>query len=325
MPLSVQKPHQSVIILGGNGFVGSHLIAALQKLHQEIHIISRQHPSFPLADNVHHHCASLDDAGLLETLLPKTSTIFHLACESTPGSSALKPVFEGEHNVMPTLRFLEQLQKHPKAHLVYLSTGGAIYGNPGPLQNNLCAIRETAPLMPPSYYGAGKAAVEAFIIAFCQQQQRGATILRPANFYGPGQPVKPEFGIIPTIFNCLLKNKSLSIWGDGETIRDYIYIEDFIELCILISTSEPIAETNIYNVGSGQGYSINSLCGLIEKITDKSVTREYHPSRTVDVHRVVLDSSHIEHDHAWRARTDLETGLAKTWKWLLNTDLQQTR
>ena len=162
--------------------------------------------------------------------------------------------------------------------------------------------------MPLSYYGAGKAAIEAFIIAFCQQQNRPATILRPTNFYGPGQSCQPGFGIIPTIFDCLLKSKALPIWGDGKSVRDYLYIDDFIELCTQISTSPSPPDLRIYNVGSGLGYSINSLCDLIEEVTNKQIIREYHPSRSVDVQRVVLDCSRIEHDHAWHAQTDLTTG-----------------
>jgi UDP-glucose 4-epimerase len=246
-------------------------------------------------------------------VLPECGWVIHSACASTPGSSALRPLAEVEDNLLPSLRFLHILQDYTQARLIYLSTGGALYGNPDPsfplVPENLCA----APL---SYYGAGKAALEQFIIAFCNQQQRPGIILRPANFYGPGQPCKPGFGIVPTILQRLRQNQPIQIWGDGETVRDYLYIEDFIDLCATLLTSPRLcAGAAIYNVGSQQGTSLNQLCGLLEEVTRIPLQREYHASRVVDVRRIVLDCRRIQADYGWRAGTDLSAGLRRTWEW----------
>jgi len=302
---------QGILILGGTGFVGRQLLKRLHPQHPEIYVIARSSHTLPILSGVHCYTDSLDNNALLNTILPHCKTVIHLASDSTPGSSALQPTFEATNNLLPTLRFLEILQKYEHVSLIYISSGGAIYGNP-----TAQLVTENDPLAPLSYYGAGKAALEKFIIAFCQQSQHHAIILRPTNFYGPEQPYRKGFGVIPTIFQYILTKKSLQIWGDGENIRDYLYISDFIDLCTQL-IDEPFAHNNvsIYNVGAEQGTTLNQLCSLIEEITQIPVIRQYKDARAVDVKRIVLDCSRLHEDYHWYPHIDLKTGLTKTWKW----------
>jgi UDP-glucose 4-epimerase len=303
--------HQDILLLGGTSFIGKHLLERLHQQHAQVHVIARTAHTLPTLQGVRCYADSLDNVELLNTILPHCKTVVHLACDSTPGSSALKPIFEAEHNLLPTLRFLEVLQKHEHVSLIYVSSGGATYGNP-----TMQLVKEDEPLAPLSYYGAGKATLEKFIMAFCQQLQRSAIILRPSNFYGPGQPYRAGFGIIPTIFHHLLNSKPLTIWGDGETVRDYLYISDFIDLCIqMIEQPMTHTGTRIYNVGSEKGYSLNQLCTFIEEVTHQPITRQYQVARTVDVKRIVLDCTHLHNDLKWSPRVKLPTGLVQTWKW----------
>ena len=305
---------QSILVLGAGGFVGKHLIKRLsQEAGRKVYAVGHHAAPLTYLPNVHFHQTNIDDEDLLHRVLPECSHVFHLACASTPGSSALSPVFEAENNLSPTLRFLEILQKYPFAHLIYLSSGGALYGNIDP---KISFVQENTPPAPLSYYGAGKAALEYFVNALCNQQQRSGIILRPANFYGPHQTHKPGFGIVPTIFHGITHGKPLQIWGDGENVRDYIFIDDFIELCLnLVNSSHGFNHVKIYNVGSQQGTSLNQLCKLIEKVVGTSVPREYHVSRSIDVNRVVLNCNQVYKDYRWKAHTDLLTGLRLTWKW----------
>ncbi|MBF0211593.1 MAG: NAD-dependent epimerase/dehydratase family protein [Desulfamplus sp.] len=302
---------QGILILGGTGFVGRQLINRLQSFNLEIYVIARSAHLLPKLPNIEYYRDSLDNITLLNKLLPRCKTVFHLASDSTPGSSASQPTFEISNNLFPTLRFLEVLQQYDQVHLIYVSSGGAVYGNP-----NTDLVNEDTPLTPLSYYGAGKAALEKFIIAFAQQTQCFATILRPSNFYGPEQPYRTGFGIVSTIFEYLRANKPLSIWGDGENVRDYLYISDFIDLCVKL-IEQPIcsATTQIYNVGSGQGTTLNQLCELIEKVTQLPVTRKYQPSRSVDVRRIVLDCTKVHNHYQWSPKTNLPKGLELTWQW----------
>lgn len=305
------KTSNAVLLLGGTGFVGSRLMARLHALGREVYVISRKAHTLPALGNCHRFSDSLDNVALLDDVLPRCATVFHLASTSTPGSSAMQPAFEASNNLLPTLRFLETLQRHPNAELVFLSSGGAIYGNVAAE-----SIIEDAPLLPLSYYGAGKAAVEKFIAAYCTQLDRAAVILRPANFYGPGQPYRAGFGVVPTIFQHINTGKRFEIWGDGNNIRDYLYIDDFLELCVtLMEKASRKVGVHIYNAGSGKGTTLNTLCEMASKVSGKKLGREYKSLRAVDVRRVVLDSQAVHRDYGWSAKTRLEDGLSATWEW----------
>ncbi|MDY0044902.1 MAG: NAD-dependent epimerase/dehydratase family protein [Syntrophales bacterium] len=296
-----------ILVLGGSGFAGQRL---LPHLPPPVYIISRRQ-FYGLRHGVHAFRTNLDDIPTLKQILPKCRWVVHLASDSTPGTSAGKPRFEAEHNIVPTVRFLDVLQSYPQVKLIYLSSGGAVYGNPGHT-----SVHEDTPLNPLSYYAAGKITNEAFIAALTNQSPRYAAILRPSNFYGPGQRYRPGFGIIPTILEHQRIGKPLQIWGDGENVRDYLFIDDFVHLCLLMlqnKNTEP--GTHIYNVGSGFGYSLNQLCELLEKVTGEIVLREYRSTRVVDVRHIVLDSSRIQSACGWQALTPLEEGLQKTVRW----------
>jgi UDP-glucose 4-epimerase len=306
------KASKAVLLLGGTGFVGSRLMVRLQAMGREVYILSRKAHTLPALDNCHRFSDSLDNVALLDDILPRCSTVFHLASTSTPGSSAMQPAFEASNNLLPTLRFLETLQRHPNAELVFLSSGGAIYGN---VTGE--SITEEAPLSPVSYYGAGKAAVEKFILAYCTQFKRAAVILRPANFYGPGQPYRAGFGVVPTIFEHIRNGKRFEIWGDGNNIRDYLYIDDFLELCLILvdkGTYQP--GVYIYNVGSGKGTTLNALCEMASKVAARKLERIHKAQRAVDVRKIVLDCEAARRDHGWKAHTSLEQGLSVTWDWI---------
>ncbi len=298
---------QGILVLGASGFVGQQLIPHLPL---PVYTLSRR-PLTNMPTGVKTLQTHLDDVQILKEILPHCRWLVHLASDSTPGVSAGKPLFEAEHNLLPNLRLFELLQDYPQVNLLYLSSGGAVYGNP---QADI--VSEQNLLQPLSYYAAGKIALEAFILALVQQSPRHAIILRPSNFYGTGQTYRPGFGIIPTILEYQRLGKPLQIWGDGENVRDYLFIKDFIELCLLLlQQTELETGTKIYNVGAGRGYSLNQLCDLLEQVTGQPVLREYHAARTVDVRHIVLDTSRIHADYSWQAQTSLQEGLQQTWEW----------
>lgn len=304
---------QGILILGGSGFIGKALTARLQSTYPEIYSISRRNHDCQSFTNVQHYQCSLDNLEVLAKLLPRCRTLFHLASETTPGSSTLHPAIEATNNLLPSLRLLECLQNFPHVNLVYVSTGGAIYGN-----IDAEKVSEKMPLSPLSYYGAGKAALEKFICAYCRQTGNNAVILRPSNVYGPGQKFREGFGIIPTTLKNLLDGKVVPVWGRGDAVRDYLYIDDFIDFCCKMLNEEGAyrdRDADVYNIGSGKGYSIEELMQMIEKITGLEIARTPMAARTIDVQRVVLNSAKAEKKFAWLAQTDLETGIEKTWQW----------
>jgi UDP-glucose 4-epimerase len=283
---------EDVLLLGGTGFICSDLAKRLEKGERAVHILGRH------------------DAELLENVLPQCGTVIHLASASTPGSSATHPSLE-LGNIALTLRLLELMQSQPETHLIFFSSGGTIYGNPDRLP-----VTEDTPMAPFSNHGAGKSAQEAFCHAF-RACGHAVTILRPSNAYGPGQIPRSGFGLIRTMLECIHLGTPLEIWGDGENIRDFIYIDDIVEVGMqLINLPQ---DSGTYNLGSGIGYSINQIRCIVEEITGTEFTLSYRSARDIDVRAVVLDIGRIHHELGWTPRVDLYEGIRRTWEWLQET------
>ncbi|OOG48391.1 NAD-dependent epimerase/dehydratase family protein [Polaromonas sp. A23] len=281
-----------VLLLGGGGFIGS---ALATRLHQEkipVHVVGRH------------------DGELLARLLPQCGTVVHLASGTTPGSSAVHPGLELA-NLALTLRLLELLQAQPKTRLIFFSSGGTVYGNPAAVP-----VAEDSPLNPLSPHGAGKVAQEAFCHAF-RARGHAVTILRLSNAYGPGQTMRHGFGLIRTMLETARLGTPLEIWGDGENVRDFIYIGDVVEASTrLIQLAD---DSGTYNLGSGIGYSVNQVKAIVEQVCGKALQTMYRPARGIDVRSVVLDSCCLNARLGWQPGVALVDGVAGTWAWLQRT------
>jgi UDP-glucose 4-epimerase len=280
---------EEILLLGGTGFIGSALARRLEHEKKAVHILGRQ------------------DGERLEQVLPQCGTVIHLASTTTPGSSATDPSLE-LGNLALTLRLLELMQSQPETHLIFFSSGGTVYGNPHQMP-----VTEDTPIAPLSNHGAGKASQEAFCQAF-RARDHAVTILRPSNAYGPGQTIRHGFGLVRTMLECVRLGTPLEIWGDGENVRDFIYIDDVVE-----ATSRLInlpQDSGTYNLGSGIGYNINQVRGIVEEITDTELKVFCRPARGVDVRAVVLDIARIQRELVWTPKIDLYEGVHRTWEWM---------
>lgn len=278
-----------VMLLGGGGFIGRALARRLAHANRDVHILGR------------HNASQMAD------LLPLCDTVIHLASATTPTSSATQPSYELD-NLALTLRLLDLMQNQPEMHLIYFSSGGAIYGNPSQLP-----VSENAAIAPLSNYGAGKAAQESFLQVF-RASGHAVTILRPSNAYGPDQNMRGGFGLIRTLLEHAKNGSVMEIWGDGENVRDYIYIEDLVEACFRIIGLP--SDSGTYNLGSGVGFSINQVRNLVENVAGEKLNVEYKAARNVDVSSVVLDISHLQDLIEWKPEVRLEEGIAHTWEWV---------
>jgi UDP-glucose 4-epimerase len=303
-----------ILLIGGGGYLGSHLAKRLASEGHDVELLVHNQEK-TVQSGLAIHVGGLGNVALLRRILPSFDTVFHLASGTTPGVSARDPSLEAELNLFPTLRFLEAFQNHSQAHLVFISSGGTIYGNP--ISN---PVTEEAPLVPLSFYGAGKVALETFLTAYAHNHGGRLTILRPSNLYGPGQPYYFGFGVIRTMLQHLLDGSSMQIWGDGEAVRDFIYIDDLVEACVM-SMMDP-APIGIYNVGYGTGYSIRQLVDMVRAVCHKNLRVEYRQGRKIDVRAIVLDSTRLRTATGWEPRISLETGISRTWSWLQSEIIQ---
>jgi len=298
-----------VLLLGGSGFVGSALTRRFAAEGRKVYVLSRNATSTSTSNNVHILQGSQDDPMLLAKALPHCGTVIHLASATTPGSSAFNPVLE-LNNLAPTLRFLEELGAYPERHLIFFSSGGTVYGNPLHLP-----VPEDAPLTPLSYHGAGKVALESLLQAF-RTRGNSVTILRPSNAYGPGQSLKSGFGLIRTMLEHARHGTSLDIWGDGENVRDFIYIDDIVEVCTRLVAFQK--DNGTFNLGSGIGYSVNQLKDIVEEVTGAMLATTYRARRQTDVREVVLDISRMKSQLSWVPSTEIVDGVKLTWDWVSN-------
>ena len=302
-----------IAILGGSGFIGRRLRDSLLAGGHCVLTIGRS--SQPTVSSRHSHATTTPgDREAMRALLEDVGVLFHLACDSTPGSTRLNPVPEGTANILPSLELLAVLQDLPALRLVFVSSGGAIYR----AGTGMPPSKEDSALSPRSYYGAGKLALELFIEAYHHQTGNAAMILRPSNIYGPGQRAKQQFGIVPTLLSALRDGKPFTIWGDGSARRDFLYIDDFLDLCHrVISREWPREPASIFNAGSGDDVSILELCDLVENISGRTLDRHFAPQRGVDMPSAQLDTEKARQALGWSAGTPLRLGLEQTWQWFL--------
>jgi UDP-glucose 4-epimerase len=298
-----------ILIIGAGGFLGSALSRRLLGQGRSIHRLLRAPaPSLGKGDTV--HVGDLNDIDLIRTILPMCNTIFHLGSATTPGSSANRPSMEAELNLLPTMHLLEALHDFPLKRLIFTSSGGTLYGNP-----KTATVAETAALSPLSYHGAGKLATEAFLRTFHNLTGLSVTVLRPSNLYGPGQSLREGFGLIRTILENARCGSPINIWGDGESVRDFLYIDDMVNACCRVLSNHHSA-WQVFNVGSGEGHSINQIRQMVEEVTGIQIPAIYHSPRPGDVRRFVLDCSTIRYELGWNPVVPLSDGIHHTWRWL---------
>ena len=306
----VMKSHHRILLLGGGGFLGQALAKTLLSNGYEVSRLDFR-PISPLGIQDRVFVGDLSNPDFIQPLLTNCHTLIHLASATTPSTSATSPFMEVGANIGPTLRLLELAQQPSLKHLIFISSGGTVYGNPERLP-----AMESDPSSPLSYHAAGKVALESFLHAYRHLSGKVVTILRPSNIYGPEQPLRSGFGIIRTMLENARADQPLTIWGDGENMRDYLYIDDMIAACCKLITRG--CDNDTFNVGAGTGTSINQLRQAIEKIIGKHLSVKHLPARPLDVRGIVLDSTKLAHATGWAPQVSLEEGIMCTWQWLKN-------
>jgi len=302
------KSHHRILLVGGGGFLGQALAKTLLSNGYEVSRVDCRLMS-PLTAQDHVLVGDISNSDFIQPLLNNCDTLVHLASATTPSTSATSPFMEVEANIGPTLRLLELAQQTDLRHLVYISSGGTVYGNPERLP-----AAESDPSSPLSYHAAGKVALESFLHAYRHLSGKVVTVLRPSNLYGPEQPLRSNFGIIRTMLENVRTGQPLTIWGDGENVRDYLYIDDMVAACCRLI--ERTCDSETFNVGAGIGTSINRLHQIIENIVGESISVRHLPARPLDVRAITLDSSKLMKTAEWVPTISLEEGVYRTWQWL---------
>jgi UDP-glucose 4-epimerase len=297
----------NILVIGGNGFIGSHLVDYLLSNGHNVRVYDISYEKFrkPLI-NVDYRISSLENISDLYESLLNIDIVYHLASTSVPSSSNIDPISDINTNLITTLNILNLVVKLGIKRFVFFSSGGAVYGDPLFNEN----IPEDHQLRPISSYGIVKSTIENYLFLFKKLHNIRPLILRPSNAYGPRQGHFQAHGVISTFLRKIKMNESLTVYGDGLSTKDYIYVSDIVEICYKLSLSD---NDGIYNIGSGEGTSINQIIDKIKKVTGKDPNINYTDSQVYDVNHFVLDISKIKDELNWIPSISLDTGIKQVW------------
>lgn len=295
-----------VLVLGGNGFIGSHVVAVLMDSGHRVSVIDRAPaPSFAHSHSIEHVGRDIDHA---VATLPSIDIVCHLAYSSIPSTSNADPVADVIDNLAGSVRLLEAMRAAGKQRIVYLSSGGAVYGSPRSVP-----ISEDHPLDPISSYGVTKVAFEKYLGMYAALYGFKPTIIRPSNPFGPGQGKMGLLGVVNTFLHAALVGAPVTIWGDGTSVRDYVYVGDLASLVKMVVEGNA---TGTYNCGRGVGVTLLELADLVEELTGRPLERAFRPVRGFDPPLVVLDIKRATRELGWAPTTNLRVGLRLTQAWL---------
>ena len=299
------------LVLGGSGFMGSHLVELLADRGWEVRGFSQSaaHRPFAAAKNVTWVVGDFRDPKAVADAVQGCDYVYHLVGATNPASSNRDVVFDTETNLIPTLRLLEACVRAQVRRIVFSSSGGTVYGNAG-----RSPISEDHPTEPHSSYGIVKLATEKYLELFHRIHGLDYTVLRVANCYGPRLPVAGEQGAVGSFLDRLNRAEPIEVWGDGSVTRDYVYAGDVAQAFFAALSHE--SRFKLFNVGTGVGTSLLELIALMERVTGRRATLVKKPERPVDVPVNILDPMRARQFLGWQASTPLEVGLLNTWNWI---------
>lgn len=304
---------RNVLILGGCGFVGSHLAERLLALGARVSIFDRPNIKRPEnlvgLDSIKWFEGEFVNHEELAEAIEPGQVVLHLVSTTLPKSSNENPVFDVESNVIGTLRLLELMRQKGAGKIVFVSSGGTVYGVP-----ELTPIPEDARTDPLCSYGISKLAIEKYLHLYKVLHGIDYAVLRLSNPYGERQRVSASQGVVAVFLDRIRNGRPIDIWGDGKVVRDYIYIHDAVE--IIARSAFDQAASGVFNVGSGIGYSLNKLIEEMSVVTSKEIQVNYLPGRPFDVPVSILDVSKAQRVLAWKPEISLTEGLSRTWEWL---------
>ncbi|MFC2970558.1 NAD-dependent epimerase/dehydratase family protein [Acidimangrovimonas pyrenivorans] len=301
-----------VLVIGGCGFIGSHVVDHLLKSGHRVRVYDRRPEMFrPPLPQVEYIAGDLADTAQIFEAMSGVDALIHLASTTVPATSNLDPVADITGNLISTVNLLEVLRSSSVGKIVYLSSGGTVYGVP-----TTDPVTETHPLHPISSYGIVKVAIENYL--YMEQQLHGLqqVVLRASNPYGPRQGHTGIQGIIGTHLWRLARAEPIEVWGDGSVVRDFIHVHDLARLCVQAAEADI---SGCFNAGSGSGASIAEVVETIRATVGGDVQPVYKPGRNYDVPRVVLDIQRARDALGWAPTISLAEGIAETWDWVRRT------
>jgi len=298
------------LVTGGAGFIGSHLVDRLIDEGHRVAVVDDL--STGSLNNVNPKAAFYEiDIGCkqLDTIFEREKPDFvnHHAAQMDVRRSVQEPLFDAGVNILGSLNVIKSSLRHDVKKIVYISTGGAVYGEPDYLP-----VDEAHPIRPLCQYGISKHTVEHYLYFYRQTYGIRYTVLRYPNVYGPRQNPFGEAGVNAIFIGKMLRGEAPTIFGDGEQLRDYVYVSDIVSANFAALEG---GDGEIYNIGSGIGTSVNQIYEKLQELIGFSLSPVYSEPRTGEIQRVYLESSKARRELGWSAEIGFQEGLRRTVQW----------
>ncbi len=305
-----------ILVTGGAGFIGSHVVNVFIENGHEVVVVD---------DLSTGRLSNLNTAATfykVDIRSPQLAEIFekeqpqvidHHAAQMDVRRSVEDPLFDADVNVLGSIKLIELARKHNVQRFIYISTGGAVYGEPEYLPCD-----EAHPINPICPYGASKHTVEHYLYMYQELYDLNYVILRYPNVYGPRQDPHGEAGVVAIFAGQMLGGDQIVINGDGEQERDFVYVGDCARANLLALTTEN--SNTIFNLGYGKGTTINEIYTNLKNITGYELSAKHGPAKVGETRRIFLEASKAEKKLDWKPTVGLEAGLSETVEYFRQTE-----
>jgi UDP-glucose 4-epimerase len=303
-----------ILVTGGAGFIGSNVVDAYIEAGHEVAVVDNLTTGKKenLNPQAKFYGIDIRDKQNLTQAISEFSpeVVNHHAAQIDVRKSVADPIYNAEVNELGTLNLLEAAVKSKVRKVIFASTGGAIYGE-------VCkksGADENHPQEPISPYAVSKRTAELYLHAYRINYGLNYTSLRYGNAYGPRQDPLGEAGVIAIFCGKLLKGEPPTVYGDGNQLRDYLYVGDAAAANLLLLDK---GDNQIYNIGTGKGTTVNELFSHLKDIMKFKKEAIYAPPRAGELFRSVLNCKKIRKELNWKTKTGIKKGLKLTVKWYL--------
>jgi UDP-glucose 4-epimerase len=295
------------VVIGGNGFIGSHLVDALVQQGHEVRAFDRFSSGSPQFTSSEVNIQSGDFLSIsdLKKAIEGQDYVFHFLSTTTPATAEDDPTLDIRTNVAQTVELLKLASDANVKHVYFGSTGGAIYGSQG---REIYSENDRA--LPISPYGIGKLTIEHYLDYFRAKKHLSSTSLRISNPYGTRQKPQARQGLIPISLRNIAQGKPVLRYGDGSMVRDFVFVNDAVQMIIQLVGREN--QHTLYNIGSGVGVSVNHVIETIRRMTGKDFEIQEIPVPPTFVDSVILDTSRFCDEFGTVEFTPLEQGILLT-------------
>lgn len=302
----------NILVTGGAGFIGSHLVRTLLAKGEKVTALDDL--STGLAENLPPEAEFIEmdilDEGLKKVVAAGAfDAIVHLAAQTMVDVSIKDPLFDAQTNLLGTVRVLEAARAANVKRVIFASTAAA-YGD---VKEDDLPVREAQPTEPMSFYGLSKLAVEKYLDMYHAVYGLEYVILRFANVYGERQGDGGEGGVISIFAKAMAEGRDITIYGDGEQTRDFVYAGDIAEGIVAALQTEEVNAA--YNLSTQTETSLRELVSLLSEICGREIVPKYGPERDGDIYKSMLSNSRARRGLGWQPEISLADGLRRTYEY----------